>query len=79
MSRPTLTQARVRQLAGQIASTGRAARKINPDTKGQISYPGMCGGLEACLVGLVLDLAGPDAARTIDQAITEATRVEVLE
>jgi hypothetical protein len=75
--RPTLTRARVNQLAGEIGQAARAARKIDPETKGQVSYPGMCGGLEAILVGLVHDLAGPDAARKINQVLNDACSTEV--
>lgn len=77
MSRPTLTQARLQQLAGEIGNAARAARKIDPETKGRISYPGWCGGLEAVLVGLVHDLAGFDAARKINQALVDAESSEV--
>lgn len=73
MSRPTLTQARVQQLAGEINSCGRFARETDPTTQGVISYPAMLGGLQATLIGLVRDLAGQAAADKIDRALIDAT------
>lgn len=77
MSRPTLTQARVQQLAAQIVKSGRATRKLDPETRGHICYPALCGVLQALLAGLVLDLAGTAAAEAINKSLDEIHRDEV--
>jgi len=63
-----LTRARVEQVAIEIKQVARFARGIDPATKGHISYPSMCGGLQSVLRGLVHDTAGPAAAALIEAA-----------
>ncbi|SHN40609.1 hypothetical protein [Rhizobacter sp. OV335] len=63
-----LTRARVERLASEIKQVKRRARSADPATKGAISYPYLCGGMEATVCGLVDELAGPAAAALIKAA-----------
>jgi hypothetical protein len=66
-----LSRARVEQLATEIRQAGKHARTIDAKTGGHISYAAMCGGLQAMLRHLVLDLAGDAAAAHIEKAFDD--------
>lgn len=72
-----ITQARVEQLAIEIKQAARFARGTDPGTRGHVSYPAMCGGLQAILRGFVREACGEKAAAVVDaafKAVDDETR-----
>lgn len=69
-----LSKARVSELAAEIRRVGESARKADPQTRGRVSYPAMCGGLHAIVSRLVRELSGDRAAAYIDAAFADAYR-----
>lgn len=61
-------------LAVEIRQCAETARRCDPETKGSISYPAMCGALQATITHFVRRQAGDSAAQAIASAFKDAYR-----